>query len=95
MIRFPPAWQHYTAFYSTASRRGIDSASSKVVTRPGPSQSPAYAFLGRSGKLPGWNFSKYVVDREGRVVAFFPSEVPPESPELRAAIDKALSATPR
>ena len=68
---------------------------SKVVTRPGASQSPAYAFLGRSGNLPGWNFSKYVVGRNGRVVAFFPSQVAPESPELRAAIDKALAAAPR
>ena len=68
---------------------------SKVVTRPGASQSPAYAFLGRSGNLPGWNFSKYVVGRDGQVVAFFPSQVAPESPELRAAIDKALAAAPR
>ena len=68
---------------------------SKVVTRPGPSQSPAYAYLGRSGSLPSWNFSKYVVGRDGRVVAFFPSEVEPESPKLREAIDKALAADPR
>jgi glutathione peroxidase len=67
----------------------------KVVTRPGASQSPAYAFLGRSGSLPGWNFSKYVVGRDGQVVAFFPSQVTPESPELRAAIGKALSTPPR
>jgi len=67
----------------------------KVVTRPGPSQSPAYAFLGRSGKLPGWNFSKYVVDRKGQVVAFFPSHVTPGAPEILAAIDKALAAAPR
>lgn len=68
---------------------------SKVVTRPGPSQSPVYAFLGRSGNLPGWNFSKYVVDREGKVAAFFPSHVTPGSPEIRTAIDKALAAGPR
>jgi len=67
----------------------------KVVTRPGASQSPAYAFLGRSGHLPGWNFSKYVVGKDGRVVEFFPSQVAPESPELRAAIDRALAANPR
>jgi glutathione peroxidase len=64
----------------------------KVVTMPGRDQSPIYAFLGRSGKLPAWNFSKYVVDRQGRVVAFFPSDVTPEDPALRAAIAKALAA---
>jgi len=68
---------------------------SKVVTRPGASQSPAYAFLGRSGNLPAWNFGKYVVGKDGQVVAFFPSQVAPESPELRAAIDKALATAPR
>jgi glutathione peroxidase len=63
----------------------------KVVTRSGPSQSPVYAFLGRSGNLPAWNFSKYVINREGEVVAFFPSDVTPEDPALRAAIAKALA----
>ncbi len=62
----------------------------KVVTKAGANQSPVYGFLGKSGKLPAWNFSKYVVDRNGHVVAFFPSEVTPESRELRAAIAKAM-----
>ena len=65
----------------------------KVVTKAGPDQSPVYAFLGESGMLPQWNFSKYVVDRDGKVEAFFPSRVAPDAPDLRAAIEKAL-ATP-
>jgi glutathione peroxidase len=64
---------------------------SKVVTRAGADQSPVYAFLGESGTLPQWNFSKYVVDKNGKVVAFFPSRVAPDAPELRAAIEKALA----
>jgi glutathione peroxidase len=64
----------------------------KLVTVPGPDQSPIYAFLGKSGNLPSWNFAKYVVDKTGRVVAFFPSEVTPDSPQLRDAIAKALAA---
>jgi glutathione peroxidase len=63
----------------------------KVVTKAGPGQSPVYGFLGRSGNLPAWNFSKYLVDKQGRVVAFFPSKVTPEASELRAAINKALA----
>jgi glutathione peroxidase len=66
---------------------------SKVVTKPGPEQSPVYKFLGASGHLPAWNFSKYVVGKDGRILAFFPSEVTPESSELRGAINKALTAT--
>jgi glutathione peroxidase len=65
----------------------------KVVTRKGAGQSPVYTFLGATGKLPAWNFSKYVVDKQGKVVAFFPSEVTPEDPALRAAISKALAGT--
>jgi len=65
----------------------------KVVTKAGSDQSPVYAFLGESGELPKWNFSKYVVDRNGKVEAFFPSRVAPDAPELRAAIEKALAAS--
>lgn len=64
----------------------------KVVTKKGPDQSPVYSFLGESGSLPQWNFSKYVVDKNGKVEAFFPSRVAPDAPELRAAIEKALAA---
>jgi glutathione peroxidase len=63
----------------------------KVVTMRGLEQSPIYAFLGQSGHLPAWNFSKYIVDKQGKVVAFFPSEVTPEDPKLRDAISKALA----
>jgi glutathione peroxidase len=63
---------------------------SKLVTKPGSEQSPIYKFLGTSGHLPAWNFSKYVIGKDGQIVAFFPSEVTPESPELRRAIAKAL-----
>ena len=63
----------------------------KVVTRPGAGQSPVYTFLGRSGNLPAWNFSKYLVDKQGKVVAFFPSDVTPEDPQLRGAIQRSLA----
>jgi len=63
----------------------------KVVTKSGADQSKIYAFLGQSGKLPAWNFSKYVVDKQGKIVAFFPSDVTPEDPKLRDAITKALA----
>jgi glutathione peroxidase len=62
----------------------------KVVTKQGSEQSSIYTFLGESGDLPAWNFSKYVVDKEGQVVAFFPSKVTPEDPALRDAIATAL-----
>jgi len=63
---------------------------SKVVTKAGADQSPVYTLLGQTGSLPQWNFGKYVVDKSGKAVAFFPSRVAPDAPELRAAIEKAM-----
>jgi glutathione peroxidase len=64
----------------------------KVVTKAGAGQSPIYAFLGESGSLPQWNFSKFVVGRDGRVVAFFPSRTEPDATDLREAIERALAS---
>jgi glutathione peroxidase len=64
---------------------------SKVVTKAGADQSPVYAFLGAGGTLPQWNFGKYLVGKDGKVVAYFPSKVAPGSKEMRDAIDSALA----
>jgi glutathione peroxidase len=64
----------------------------KVVTRPGPGQSPIYRFLGAGGRLPAWNFGKYLIGKNGQVLEFFASDVAPESPQLRSAIARALAA---
>src|SRR6185295_9542448 len=64
---------------------------SKLVTKAGPDQSPIYSFLGQGGQLPAWNFSKYLVGKDGKVIAFYPSKVAPDAKELRDAIEAALS----
>ena len=64
----------------------------RIVTRSGRQQSPIYTFLAASGHLPAWNFSKYLVSRDRKVVASYPSDVTPESPKLRGAITKALAS---
>lgn len=63
----------------------------KSVVSPGADQSPAFAFLGRSGKEPKWNFGKYLVGKDGKVLDLFSSDVTPESSKLRRAIEKALA----
>ncbi len=63
---------------------------SKLVTKPGSDQSPIYALLTKAGDVPSWNFCKYLVGKDGKVIAFFPSKVTPESKELRDAITAAL-----
>jgi glutathione peroxidase len=62
----------------------------------GKNQHPLYAELTRfkNGPLPGlvkWNFEKFLVNRDGAVVARFAPTVEPDSPEILAAIEDALA----
>ena len=43
-----------------------------------------------TGKTPQWNFHKYLIDRNGKVLASFASDVAPNSKALMSAIEKAL-----
>lgn len=63
------------------------------ITVKGVRTHPLYAQLTQAtGQAPGWNFHKYLVDRQGRVVASFNSDVAPEDRRLTAEIDKLLAA---
>ena len=66
----------------------------KVVVR-GKDATPLYAKLAEAtGEAPGWNFHKYLVDREGKVVASFGSRTKPDDAALREKIEAALGAAP-
>jgi glutathione peroxidase len=55
---------------------------------------PLYQQLAKeTGVYPRWNFYKYLVDRDGRVVASYPSHVAPDDRALVAAIERALGKT--
>jgi len=59
----------------------------------GKSANPVFAVLTRqSGQAPKWNFHKYLVDREGRVVANFKSSITPTDPQITSRIEQLLSA---
>jgi len=59
----------------------------------GPQATPLYQRLtAATGVAPAWNFHKYLVGRDGKVIAQFASKVTPDDPQLIAAIDKALAA---
>lgn len=45
-----------------------------------------------TGERPKWNFHKYLVGRDGRTVASFPSKVEPESPEFVKKVEQLLGA---
>lgn len=63
----------------------------KVGVKAGASQAPLYTWLsGATGKLPGWNFGKYLIGKDGKPIAFWASSTAPEDAEVIAAIEKAL-----
>ena len=41
---------------------------------------------------PMWNFTKYLVGADGKLIAHWPTKVKPEDPQITAAIEKALPA---
>jgi glutathione peroxidase len=61
----------------------------------GKDQHPLFAELTRdeSGQpvKVKWNFEKFVINRDGELVARFPSSVEPDAQELVDALEKALS----
>jgi glutathione peroxidase len=68
---------------------------SKVSVK-GDDKTPLYQYLTalppKQGGEIQWNFTKFLVDREGSVVARFEPETTPDSKEVTAAIEKALTS---
>ena len=61
-----------------------------VVT--GKSANPLHAQLAStSGQAPEWNFHKYLVGRDGKLIASFPSRMTPLDGKLVAEVEKALA----
>ncbi|MBG87328.1 MAG: glutathione peroxidase [Verrucomicrobiales bacterium] len=63
---------------------------SKVRIKPGKGQHPLYAALTKKSGPVGWNFEKFLVAKNGKLVGHFGSHVEPNSSELTDAIKKAL-----
>jgi len=65
------------------------------ISVKGEDQAPLYTYLtkdtgaGIAGDIK-WNFTKFLVDRQGNVVQRFESAVTPDSPEVVSAIEKQL-----
>ncbi|WP_325023732.1 glutathione peroxidase [Hyphomicrobium sp.] len=59
----------------------------------GPDAHPFYKWaaeaMGPTG-VPAWNFHKYLIGRDGRLLRSFPPKVTPTAPEIITWIEKAL-----
>jgi glutathione peroxidase len=62
----------------------------------GSEKCPLYVTLtGKDSKFPGevgWNFTKFLIDRNGQLVQRFSSPVKPSAPELVSAVEAALKS---
>lgn len=70
---------------------------SKIAVK-GNAQHPLYKQLAAQpapvGGDPKWNFTKFLIDRSGNVVARFDSAVTPDDKNLRTKIEELLAAKP-
>ena len=78
------------------SKFGVTFPMFSKISVKGSDKAPLYQFLTdknanpkTGGEIP-WNFTKYLVDRDGKVLARFDAPVEPESRELTSAIEAAL-----
>lgn len=58
----------------------------------GKNRSEVFGLLTEELEEPTWNFTKYVVGKDGRVVARFGPRTAPDNPRLRDTIERALAA---
>lgn len=66
---------------------------SKISVR-GAEKHPLYQYLTEQSPFPGeveWNFQKYLVDREGRVIARYRPSTKPLSDEILRDVERALA----
>ncbi len=71
---------------------GVQFPMFEKVSVKGPAATPLYKALeSGSGDEPGWNFHKYLIDRQGKVVGSFDSKTKPDDARLVASIEKALA----
>jgi glutathione peroxidase len=60
------------------------------ISVKGDDKAPLYEFLTRTSGEIKWNFTKFLADTNGKVIARFESKVEPGSAEVTSAIEKAL-----
>lgn len=79
------------------TKYGVDFDLMAKIQVKGDQKHPFYQFLTSTETNPefggeiGWNFVKFLISREGKVVARFPSSVPPLSREIVSAVEAQLA----
>ena len=70
---------------------GVDFPMFSTVKVRGKKAHPFYKKLtAETGVTPSWNFNKYLISKDGKVISTYGSKVKPDSQELIAAIESIL-----
>lgn len=56
----------------------------------GQKANPVFQEINQQSEEPAWNFSKYLINADGKVVAAFPSKVKPSDKQVTEAIESLL-----
>jgi len=68
---------------------GVSFQMFEKISVKGNDQHPLYQWLAaKTGENPSWNFCKYVIDKNGNVVGFYPSKINPLDNQI---VDKLLA----
>ncbi len=75
---------------------GVSFSMSKIVEVNGKQQDPLFAYLVKQAPAEAagpveWNFEKFLIDRQGEVVARYRSAVSPDDPKIEAKIKELLT----
>lgn len=70
---------------------GLDFPMTKIEKVRGPNAHPFYAWVADQAAQPRWNFYKYLVGADGRLIDSYSSITGPESPALTRQIEAALA----
>lgn len=74
-------------------RYGVDFPLTKKEPVIGASAHPLYQWIAKEAgeaATPKWNFHKYLIGKDGNLVATFGSRTEPSAPDLKQAIEAAL-----
>ena len=76
----------------------VDFLITGVSKLTGDDELPFYLYLTKSKNAPAggpvpWNYTKFIVDKKGNVIARLDSNVAPDSPEMLSTIDQILDGT--
>ncbi len=73
----------------------VDFPLASKVSVKGEDAHPFYKWAAETlgaDNAPKWNFHKYLINAKGELVAAFPTKVVPDAPEIKSAIEQAISA---